>query len=359
MLPADSPDRPPKEKKARTVDLEVERLHHQIGRIAKQPHPVLAGPFTGEVGFELLYWLPLLRWAVEQFPDLRGRLVVVSRGGTWDWISGLDAAYMDILDLFPPEDFLAHRLLADKQRDIAEFEQRVIAAVRRHPKLSDAAVLHPSVLYQSYFRILKANQLAYAKACEARKGEEGVVDGLGAVYRRIPVPDASAEVLDSLPETFTAVRFYTSLSFPGGPETQRFVSSVISTLAERGDVVLLGTQFGLDEHEDALGTLPSGVTTIDHLMRPENNLAVQTQVVGRAQAFVGTYGGYSYLAPFLGVPSLSFSMDRAKAHSWHHTLADRIFEQPGWAPFVALRSTDLELIDLVSCVHTKQADRRD
>ena len=31
------------------------------------------------------------------------------------------------------------------------------------------------------------------------------------------------------------------------------------------------------------------------------NLAVQTALVAGASAFVGTYGGFSYLAPFLGV----------------------------------------------------------
>ncbi len=36
-------------------------------------------------------------------------------------------------------------------------------------------------------------------------------------------------------------------------------------------------------------------------MTPERNLAVQTAVIARARAFVGTYGGYSYLAPFCGV----------------------------------------------------------
>jgi hypothetical protein len=348
LPPVDSRVRAPKEKKARTVDLEVERLRQHLSRLAKQPHPVIAGPFTGEVGFELLYWLPLLRWAVKEFPDLRGRLVVVSRGGTWDWTSGMDATYVDILDLFPTSDFAAHRSLADKQREVAEFDERVLAAVRRRPKLGNAAVLHPSVLYQSYFRMLKANQLAYARACVPREGHEGVIDGLGAVYERIPVPEAQPEVLAALPKEYTAVRFYTSLSFPNGPDTERFVSSMIATLAEQGDVVLLGAQFGLDEHQDAAGKPPTGVTTIDHLMRPQDNLAIQTQVVGRAKAFVGTYGGYSYLAPFLGVPSLSFSMNRSKTHSWHHTLADRIFANPGWAPFLSLRHTDLALIDMVT-----------
>jgi hypothetical protein len=78
------------------------------------------------------------------------------------------------------------------------------------------------------------------------------------------------------------------------------------------------------------------VRTIDprHLA-PERNLAVQTAVVGRARAFVGTYGGYSYLAPFCGVPALAFySAPTFKAHHLH--AAQRMFERLGGATVVPL-----------------------
>jgi len=39
---------------------------------------------------------------------------------------------------------------------------------------------------------------------------------------------------------------------------------------------------------------------------PQANLAVQTAVIGGARRFVGTYGGFSYLAPLLGVDALAF-----------------------------------------------------
>ena len=47
------------------------------------------------------------------------------------------------------------------------------------------------------------------------------------------------------------------------------------------------------------GIIDIGVTS------PARNLEVQTAVVANAEAFVGTYGGFAYLAPFYGVRSLS------------------------------------------------------
>jgi len=332
-------------KRRKTLDEEVDRVRLQVARVVKHRGAVLAGPFTGEVGFELLYWIPFIRWAVREFPELEERLVVISRGGAEPWLTGLQVRYVDILSLFPAEDFARHRALADKQRrGVAEFEHRVLDAVSRHLGLSEPAVLHPSLLYEAYFRFLKINQLAYP--ISVREGEHGL-DGLTAVYRPITVPEPGM-LAEHLPDEYVAVRFYSSASFADEPEGRRFTSAVIRSLCQHTNVVLLGHRFDLDEHRDVRDELPPDVVTIDHLLTPENNLALQTIVVGRARAFVGTYGGFAYLAPFLGVQSLSFSMDRGKTHSWHYELAQRIFERPGWADFVALRHSDLSLVNLVA-----------
>jgi hypothetical protein len=217
--------------------------------------------------------------------------------------------------------------------------------VKRQLGIEDAPVLHPSILYQAYFRFLKLNQLAYPRS--VRRGDDGVVEGLTSVYTPIAPPNPGI-LTEHLPDEYVAVRFYSSASFADEPEGRRFTSQVIETLASRTNIVLLGHRFDLDEHRDVQGALPDGVVSIDHLLRPEDNLALQTAVVGRAKAFVGTYGGFAYLAPILGVPSLSFSMDRGRTHSWHYELAQRVFEGPEWGKFAAMRASDLELVSLVA-----------
>ena len=93
--------------------------------------------------------------------------------------------------------------------------------------------------------------------------------------------------------------------------------------------------------------MPPGVHTIDHLMTPEDNLAVQTAVVAHATAFVGTYGGFSYLAPFLASPrSASAPSRRRPSHGT--TSSPRDLRRPRWGDFVALRHTDLALVELVT-----------
>ena len=72
-------------------------------------------------------------------------------------------------------------------------------------------------------------------------------------------------------------------------------------------VVLLSTGIDLDDHRDFTRPPTSGrVLTLEHLMTPRNNLELQTRAIAGAQALVSTYGGFSYLGPFLGVPSFAF-----------------------------------------------------
>jgi ADP-heptose:LPS heptosyltransferase len=80
---------------------------------------------------------------------------------------------------------------------------------------------------------------------------------------------------------------------------------VIRSISRETPVVLLNTGLQLDDHED-LNPADSRVYRVDHLMALERNLEIQTEIISRARAFVGTYGGLAYLAPFYGVPSISF-----------------------------------------------------
>ena len=198
---------------------------------------------------------------------LNGRVTVVSRGGTRSWLSGLDVRYADILELFSTEEFARHRELSEKQRTVHEFDERVVEALKQRLDMPTAKVLHPSLLFQSYYRFLKANQLAYPLAL--RQGDDGVVEGLAAKYAPIDVPEAPEQLRALLPDEFVAVRFYSSLPFPDTQETRQFVSSVIASLCRRTNVVVLSNKFRLDDHREVGQDVPSEVTTIEHLMRPE------------------------------------------------------------------------------------------
>ena len=101
------------------------------------------------------------------------------------------------------------------------------------------------------------------------------------------------------------MKFYFNDCFPDTRENREFVRRTLQELRDRGPVVSLATGLRLDDHRvhewDSIDVRAAAAD-----MHPRENLALQTAVVAGASAFVGTYGGFSYLAPFLGVRSTAY-----------------------------------------------------
>jgi hypothetical protein len=113
------------------------------------------------------------------------------------------------------------------------------------------------------------------------------------------------EAPPGLPTEYFAVKAYFNECLPATEQNRRFFRGVVERLAEVSDVVLLSTGLLVDDHEE-WAMHHHRVHPIEHLLRPEDNLAVQTRIIGASHGLVATYGGYSYLAPMLGVPALTF-----------------------------------------------------
>src|SRR5215510_800169 len=63
---------------------------------------ILVGPWTGEVGFELIYWAPFVRWFVAEYGIDPRQLTIYSRGGTQAWYAMPGSGYVDIFELATP-----------------------------------------------------------------------------------------------------------------------------------------------------------------------------------------------------------------------------------------------------------------
>ena len=115
----------------------IGRVLRALEKIASNRRPIVVGPWTGEVGFELLYWIPFVRCARAQFDLDPEREVVVSRGGVASWYGAGADRYADIFSVLSPDEFRA--ATADKttlkQRDEGDFDRRI-----------DAPHVHSSVL---------------------------------------------------------------------------------------------------------------------------------------------------------------------------------------------------------------------
>ena len=301
--------------------------------------PIVAGPWLSEVGYELLYWIPFLGWAVERRPELRERLIVLSRGGAAHWYRQVAERYVDVFDHVDRETYLdaLERAAAasngkQKQRGLGEFEQRLLERVAGSLGLEQVAQLPPALMYGLYRQVFK----------------EDAVQRMGAIsrYRRLEAPEPGP-LAGLLPDDYVAVRFYYNYSFPDTEENRRFVAATLRSLVRRTRVVLLNTGLRLDDHRDFDASDADRLVRLDEAMTARNNLELQGAAIGRARAFYGTYGGLSYLPPFYGVPSVCFYSRPERFNQCHLELANRVYRQGGWGSFLALHVDQAPLVGML------------
>ena len=79
----------------------------------------------------------------------------------------------------------------------------------------------------------------------------------------------------------------------------------------------------------------------------ENNMAIQSAVIGRALGFVGTYGGLAQLALRLGKPSVSYYHKWGGTSMAHKHLADAMALQHG-LPCIVQKVGELPLLQTVA-----------
>lgn len=313
-----------------------------LERLAASDKPILVGPWISEVGFELLYWIPFVRWAARGHAFDTDRLISVARGGSGTWYRPDCAGSVELLDLFTPEAFRQGNLArwaeakGQKQGFTTAFEADCLRRAAGHLGLGDGdyEVLPPSLMYNIFWFVWNG------KAPLDLLGAFGIYEPLLAPE---PLSDRDPILPDGLPEQFIAVRFYSSESFPNSAANQRFLEQLLDRLTRNSDVLLLHPNLALDDHGDFGVAAHPRVHRLAGRLDPAVNLAQQSRIIARSQLFVGTYGGLAYLAPLLGVPSLSFYSDPGRLKPVHGELAGRVFETLG-TTFIKTATGDYDLL---------------
>jgi hypothetical protein len=316
---------------------EVRELVTLLGRSDKT---ILVGPWLSETGFELLYWIPFLAWAKAYGNLDPDRLVVISRGGAGPWYSHLTSNYEDVLSYYTPEEFRRFnedRIAAQygrlKHLEVSRFDRDIIARVKEARALGASELLHPSEMYRLFEHFWF--QRAPVTLVEAFTS-----------FAPLPRPAAPFALRGQLPPRYVAAKFYGNGALPDTPANRAFVASFLADLAQHIDVVLLNTADRYDDHDDFPPELKGRIHSIEHLMRPEDNLAVQTEVIRHAEAFVGTYGGFCYLAPLVGTDTLAFYSHPTGFRFDHLEVAKRVFSGLQCGAFVPLDTRAVDVVKL-------------
>lgn len=285
--------------------------------------PVLVGPWLAEVGYEVLYWIPFLRWVRAAYQLDPSRVTVISRGGVATWYDGVAGRYAEIWDHIDPADFARRNAERAelKQLSTSPLERDILDAVSRAAGAQGARVLHPSLMFRLFKLFWSGHRASGFLDSHTRfqlQKPPGIVD------RR------------KLPDDYIAVKFYAARSMPDTPEIRRRLRSMVERMAEQTTVVLLDTGLPLDDHADFDLGSSSRIVSARDLLEPRTNLAAQTDVIAHARAYVGTCGSLTWLAPMLGVHTSAVLADPEFLHA-HLAVALRACHRlPGAGAFCPL-----------------------
>ncbi len=317
---------------------EAEEARETVTVLGRSGRPVIIGPWLSETGFELLYWIPFVAWAKAYGNLDPDQLMVVSRGGAFSWYRDITANYQDIFAFFTPDEFrlrneerIREQQGRMKHLEVSSFDREIVRrVVERHPRMHGAELLHPSAMYRLF------EQFWFQRV---------PVSFVEAFTSFAPLPSVELGSLrEHLPARYVAAKFYGNVALPETPANRTFVRAYLDELTRHTDVVLLNTGQRFDDHEDMPKATRSRLHTVEHLMTPETNLDIQTRIISGAQAVVGTYGGFSYLAPFVGVDTLAFYSHVTGFRYDHLEVAKRVFSSMRRGTFVEL---DVKAVDLL------------
>lgn len=265
-------------------------LDRDLARLAALKRPVIIGPCLSAVSWEVLFWLPFVKWARRQTGDAFPS-AAVARGAVGSWYARTADTFVDVYDLMPIPEFMrrnrerVREASTSKQTRISTFDRELIQLAASRCTFSDVECLHPSQLL--------------GLSAQVWRGRMRLVELTSrAVYERLP---SSGEPAPNMPEKYVAVCFRFTTQFPDSPENRAFVTDAIRSGSERLPVVILG-------NASWKSLAPSGATheilVVDSDSDPRHTNTMQANIVGHAQAVIGTLNGAVTLAPFQGVPAM-------------------------------------------------------
>jgi hypothetical protein len=321
------------------------RVERDLERAIAGSDPIVIGPWLSEVGYEVLYWIPFVRWIRGAYRLKPEQLIVVSRGGVASWYADITSRYVEIFDHLDPARFAIKnldRIVADgtvKQYGLSPLDEEILGAVKRTLGVSRVQVLHPSLMYRLFRQFWSGHRPLGFMDSHTR-------------YARVSPPVIAD--LSALPADYIAVKFYAAKSMPDTPHIRQILRDTIAALAEQGPLVVLDTGLHLDDHDDYLFPSSARVIHARDLMIPKNNLGVQTQIIAGARAFVGTCGSVAWLAPMLGIDTMAVLADAKFLHSHLH-VARRVYTLMKGGQFAPLDLSALEPMGLTLAVGSRVA----
>lgn len=302
--------------------------------LKRSRRPILCGPWRSEVGFEILYWIPFLQALRVTHGIDKSRLIAIGRGGSAAWYDMAGTA--DLYEHVPVETARIWSVQASqqtgsmKQNRQEPWERHVAGLTAASLGLKRYHRLSPSWMYQLLEPFWKG-----------QTSQQWLNDRLAHALK-MPAPPIAPELQAKLPPKYVAMRWYARPTWPYSDASVLWMRTFTERIAKKMPVVLIDS-FHADDHADMnLGTIDNCVRLSELTEQtPLNNLLIQSSVIARAQAYIGTYGGMAQAAMRWGIPTLALYEKFGQTAPEHLSLTQHLSLRTG-VPFHVAQPKDVD-----------------
>lgn len=282
---------------------------------------VLFGPWTSEIGFELLYWIPYLK---KNFKLENKKIIIISRGGVENWYKFSNYyKYFNLLDLVSSSEIKNHfdikkSIGGQKQFFLEDFDKKIIQKVKEKLKINSIEVIHPKEMY-NFFKPYWSGLYSYG-------------------FRTIVEKEMKFNELDKIDlkvKNFVACKIYSSsiLNIDQNKEIySQKIKIILNEILKKFNIIFLNFETD-DDHQvinfDGLNTNENKFFFFKDLVKNldiQNNLKIQSTIVSQSEFFLGTYGGFAYLPAYYNKHSVGLWNDNSKL-IYRHQSAFEAFQQ--------------------------------
>ena len=280
---------------------ELFRYYSLKNRIRIKNKTILIGPWMGEVGPEIQYWIPFLNNLKEKEFFHNKRVIIVSRGNTSCWYKNISDEYIDIFNFFSLEEYKNLRFSnsSQKQLTLTETDKSILNRIIDQLNISSYSLIHPSLMWKTISPYL-----------HSKKNTSWVLNFL----KFSSFADYSFEnfIIPNLPKKYIFLKFYKSELFNPSANEKILICDLLKSLSKEFDFVTVDQKIEFDDHEFLKFDFNIRYIPMDI----KDNLYVQSYLIKNSSGFIGTYGGFSVLPGYFNKPSLSFYTSNLKGTSY-------------------------------------------
>lgn len=291
----------------------VEALKSEIQRGVSRGKRIIVGPWTGEVGYEILYWMPFCR-ALLDSQEFRDATIIVTRGGVgaYYWAGANEYDYfsdtnIQLGDLVTEKEkiFRSQKQLAETKRERLLLEHMGIderTDIQLHPK-------HMFLLFAPFFN-------AHTSDLFSR-------DSLLPYLRPVNlVTPAASRAKDG----YCYIDIYERPSFkPTDGNAAEIVAKMNSWASLSGAYPYRSVKLSSSVDEHNAYDLYDSISIESEEIGIVGNLRRKVELIRNASNAVMTYGGLAYIAYAANVPVLTLRTTDRFIMKEHEALATMLY----------------------------------